>query len=154
MSSALTGKLEADAEINASPDQFHDMVANRPHHLHHASYDKVQGCDLHEGEWGKVGTVVIWRYVHDGKAKVTKDVIEAIDHDKKLVTFRALEGDKVKEYKSLLVTVQASPKIGGGSVVHWTLEYEKLHDAVAPESFLQFLVDLSKDMDAHLTQSN
>ncbi|KAE8719634.1 MLP-like protein 28 [Hibiscus syriacus] len=64
MSSALTGKLEADVEINASPDQFHDMVANRPHHLHHASYDKIQACDLHEGEWWKVGTVVIFRYAH------------------------------------------------------------------------------------------
>ncbi|KAL4360611.1 hypothetical protein GQ457_04G009610 [Hibiscus cannabinus] len=102
-SPALTGKLEADLEIKASPEQFYNMVANKPHHMHHACYDKIQGCDLHEGEFGKVGTVVIWRYVHDGKTKVTKDVIEAIDPDKKLVTFRVIEGDKLKEYKSLLL---------------------------------------------------
>ncbi|KAL4364037.1 hypothetical protein GQ457_04G009700 [Hibiscus cannabinus] len=63
-SPALTGKLEAELEIKASPEQFYNMVANKPHHMHHACYDKIQGCDLHEGEFGKVGTVVIWRYVH------------------------------------------------------------------------------------------
>ncbi|KAL4361777.1 hypothetical protein GQ457_04G009670 [Hibiscus cannabinus] len=154
-SPALTGKLEADLEIKASPEQFYNMVANKPHHVHHACYDKIQGCDLHEGEFGKVGTVVIWRYVHDGKTKVTKDVIEAKDPDKKLVTFRAMEGDKLKEYKSLLATLQVFPKNGGsGSVVRWTLEYEKLHQGIAPQTFLQFLLDVSKDMDAHISQPN
>ncbi|KAK8477637.1 hypothetical protein V6N13_017267 [Hibiscus sabdariffa] len=155
-SSALTGKLEADVEIKASPEQFHDMFANKPHHMHHACNDKVQGCDLHEGEWGKVGTIVIFRFVLDGKATQLKDVIEAVDPDKNLITFRVMEGDIMEEYKSFLFTLQASPKSGGsGSVVHWTLEYEKLHQGIDhPQTLLEFVKDVSKDIDTHLTKPN
>nr|KJB30767.1 hypothetical protein B456_005G160800 [Gossypium raimondii] len=141
-SSALTGKLEADVEIKASPEQFHEMFAHKPHHVHHTCYDKIQGCDLHEGEWGK--------------AKKAKEVVEAVDPDKNLVTFRVIEGDLMEEYKSFVITIQVSPKSeGSGSVVHWTLEYEKLHGGIAhPETLLQFVQDISKDIDAHLTQAS
>ena len=63
-SSALTGKLETDVEIKASPEQFHDMFSNKPHHVHHTCNDKIQGCELHEGDWGTVGSIVFWNYVH------------------------------------------------------------------------------------------
>ncbi|GMJ13337.1 MLP-like protein 28 [Hibiscus trionum] len=155
-SSALAHKLEVDVEIKASPEQFHDMFANKPHHVHHTCYDKIQSCDLHEGEWGQVGTIVHWNYVHDGKAKKAKEVVEAVDPDKNLITFRVIEGDLMEEYKSFVITIQASPKSdGNGSVVHWTLEYEKLHEGIDhPETLLEFVRDVSKDIDAHLTQQN
>ncbi|XVF85391.1 hypothetical protein PTKIN_Ptkin17bG0114200 [Pterospermum kingtungense] len=156
-SQALTGKLEADVEIKASPQQFHDMFSNKPHHVHHTCYDKIQGCDLHDGSWGTVGSVIFWNYVHDGKAKAAKEIVEAIDPEKNAITFRVIEGDLMKDYKSFVIHAQASPnpKGKGGSIVHWTLEYERLHDAIAhPETELQFLADVSKDVDAHLTQGN
>ncbi|PPD68428.1 hypothetical protein GOBAR_DD34694 [Gossypium barbadense] len=139
-SSALTGKIEADVEIKASPGQFHEMFTHKPHHVHHTCYDKIQGCDLLE----------------DGKAKVSKQLVEAIDPSKNLTTFREIEGDQLKEYKRFVATLQASPKNkGSGSIVHWTVEYEKLHHGIAhPDTLLQFLVDASKDIDAHLTQPN
>ncbi|XVF85380.1 hypothetical protein PTKIN_Ptkin17bG0113100 [Pterospermum kingtungense] len=89
-------------------------------------------------------------------AKVGKEVVQAIDSEKNAITFRVIEGD-LKEYKSFVVHIQASPnpKSEGGSIVHWTLEYERLHDAIAhPETLLQFVFDISKDIDAHLTQGN
>ncbi|XVF85393.1 hypothetical protein PTKIN_Ptkin17bG0114400 [Pterospermum kingtungense] len=156
-SSALTGKLETDVEIKASPQQFHDMFSNKPHHIHHTCNDKIQGCDLHEGDWGTVGSVIFWNYVHDGEAKVAKEVVEAIDPEKNAVTLRVIEGDLMKEYKSFAAHIQASPnpKGEGSSIVHWTLEYERLHDAIAhPETLLQLCVDISKDIDAHLIKGN
>ncbi|XWS22847.1 hypothetical protein CRYUN_Cryun29cG0071100 [Craigia yunnanensis] len=154
-SSALTGKLETDVEIKASPEQFHDMFSNKPHHVHHTCNDKIQGCDLHEGDWGTVGSIVFWNYVHDGEAKVAKELVEAIDPENNSITFRVIEGDLLKEYKSFVIHIQASPKNGGGSIVHWTLEYEKLHDGIGhPETLVQFLADVSKDIDAHLIQDN
>ncbi|XVF85389.1 hypothetical protein PTKIN_Ptkin17bG0114000 [Pterospermum kingtungense] len=154
--SKFCGKIETDVEIKASPEQFHDMFSNKPHHVHHTCYDKIQGCDLHEGDWGKVGAVVFWNYVHDGKAKVAKEIVEAIDLEKNAITFRVIEGDLMEEYKSFLIHIQASPNPKGeGSIVHWTLEYERLHDAIAhPETLLQFCVDVSKDIDSHLTKGN
>ena len=43
----------------------------------------------------------------------------------------------------------------GGSVVHWILEYEKLKDhTFDPLTMLQFDIDMTKDVDAHLVASN
>ena len=83
---------------------------------------------------------------------MAKDVIEAIDPQKNLITLRVIEGDLLKEYKSFKVTLQANPK-DKGCLVHWTMEYEKLKGHIPdPHSLMQVVVDLSKDLDAHLTQ--
>ncbi|KAK8548829.1 hypothetical protein V6N12_061733 [Hibiscus sabdariffa] len=148
-SPALTSKLEADVEIKATPEQFHDMYTSKPHHVHHTCGDKVQGCELLEGEWGKASSIITWRYVHGGKDRVSKQVIEAIDHEKNSITFRVIEGDVLKEYKSFVTTLQASPRSdgSGGSVVHWSLEYEKLHHEIDhPETLLQLLQDVSDEI--------
>ncbi|KAK8713078.1 hypothetical protein V6N13_148305 [Hibiscus sabdariffa] len=152
-SSALIDKLEADIEMKSSAEQFYDMVANKPSHLQHASSDKIQGCDLLEGEWGKVGSIIRIRFVL-GNAREGKDVIEAIDPDKKSITLRKLEAEILREYKSFVYTIQASPKSeGSGSIVHLTFEYEKLHHGIGlPRSLLQFMLDVFKDIDAHLTR--
>ena len=61
---ALVGKLEADVEIQAPAHLFHDVFSCRPHHVNIMSPDKIQGCDLHDGDWGKKGTVICWSYTH------------------------------------------------------------------------------------------
>lgn len=150
--SSLVGKLETDVEIKASAGQFHHMFTWKPHHVSKASPGNIQGCDLHEGDWGKPGSIILWNYVHDGEAKVAKERIEAVEPEKNLITFRVIEGDLMKEYKSFLLTIQVTPKHGGaGSIVHWHLEYEKISDEVAhPETLLQFCVEVSKEIDEHL----
>ncbi|XP_004297383.1 PREDICTED: MLP-like protein 31 [Fragaria vesca subsp. vesca] len=149
MSSKLE-KLETDVEIKASPVQFHEYFTRRPHHISNVSSDKIQGCDLHEGDWGNVGSVIYWNYVHDGKPRVCKELIEAIDDETNSITLKIIEGDLLEHYKSFKATIQASPK-GEGSSVHWTFEYEKLHDEVSdPHTLLQLVAELSKDIDNHL----
>ncbi|CAN7040553.1 unnamed protein product [Brassica rapa subsp. trilocularis] len=145
--STLVGKLETDVEIKAPAGKFHHMFAGRPHHVSKATPGNIQNCELHEGDWGKVGSVVIWNY-----AKVAKERVEAVEPEKNLITFRVVEGDLMKEYKSFVITIQVTPKHGGpGSVVHWHLEYEKISDEVAhPETLLQFCVEISKEIDEHL----
>ena len=64
---SLVGKVEADVEIKAPPEKFHELFSSRPHHISNVSPGKIQGCALHEGDWGKEGTVLFWDYVH-GKA--------------------------------------------------------------------------------------
>ncbi|KAE8654760.1 MLP-like protein 34 [Hibiscus syriacus] len=152
-SSPLTGKLEFDVEIDATPEQFHHMWAHRPHDVHHTNSEKVQSCDLHGGEFGKSGANLFWNYVHDGKAKTAKQVVH-YDHGKKSIVFTFTEGDLREEYKSFVVTIQSLPKKGGkGCVVHWILEYEMLHDGVGhPESMRQFYIELTGDIDAHLVK--
>ncbi|KAG7589696.1 Bet v I/Major latex protein [Arabidopsis suecica] len=129
--SSLVGKLETEVEIKASAGQFHHMFAGRPHHVSKASPGNIQGY---------------------GEAKVAKERIEAVKPEKNLITFRVIEGDLMKEYKSFLLTIQVTPKQGGsGSIVHWLLEFEKISEEVAhPETLLQFCVEVSKEIDEHL----
>ncbi|GLT36903.1 hypothetical protein SLA2020_112500 [Shorea laevis] len=148
---SLAGKLETDVELKASAQQFHEVLCSRPHHISNVSPSKIQGVQLHQGEWGKEGSVIIWNYVSDGKAKVLKEQVEKIDPVKNSVTYKVIEGDVLNEYKSFKITIQVTPK-GTGSVSHWTYEYEKLHPGIShPEKFLQFATELSREIDSHLT---
>ncbi|KAL5553454.1 hypothetical protein UlMin_040855 [Ulmus minor] len=130
------------------------MFRNIPHHISNAACERIQGCDLHEGDFGTVGSVVIWNYNHDGKPEVAKEVIEAVDDEKNSMTFKLIEGDLLDKYKSFKVSYEATPKNDGeGFVVQWTLEYDKLHDEIVDlHTLVQFVVDLSKDTEAHLLQ--
>ncbi|EXB52998.1 MLP-like protein 28 [Morus notabilis] len=150
------GKLETDVEIKASPSKFHHMFKHKPHHISNVSSDKIQGCDLHEGEWGTVGAVLYWNYFHDGKPCVAKEIVEAVDDEKNSITFRVIEGDLMEHFNSFVVTIQANPKVGGeGSIVHWTLEYEKKHgEIVDPHTLLEFVADVSKDLETHLLEED
>ena len=66
MASGLCGKLEVDVDIKASAEQFHHIFTHKPHHVHKGT-DKIHGCELHEGEWGTVGSVLFWNYTHGTK---------------------------------------------------------------------------------------
>ncbi|KAM7269671.1 hypothetical protein ACFE04_025168 [Oxalis oulophora] len=151
MSSSLCGKLEFDVEIKASPEQFHEVFCCRPHHLSTISTDKIKGIELHEGEWGEPGSVLFKNYFHDGEHKVVKKILEAVDEANNSITYRVIEGDLMKEYKTFLISVQVSPK-EVGSNAHWTLEYEKINDEVAhPETLGKFIAEVSREVDSHLT---
>ncbi|XP_023527742.1 MLP-like protein 31 [Cucurbita pepo subsp. pepo] len=151
---SLLGKLEGEIEIKAPASKFYEIFCNRPHHISNISGDKVQGCKLEEGEWGKVGSIIYWNYYHDGEAKVAKHLIEAVDEEKNMIRLKVLESDLLKHYKTFKGTFEATPK-GIGSVVHCVLEYEKLHGGI-PDSnrILQFCVDLCKDLGDGLTEDN
>ncbi|PRQ23264.1 putative START-like domain-containing protein [Rosa chinensis] len=152
MSSELFGKLETEVEINAPAAKYHELFTRRPHHLSNISPDKIQSCELLEGQWGDLGSVIYWNYCYDGKTTVSTDLIEAVDDEKNSVTFKVIDGPLLEHYKSFRLIVEATPKGDRNSLVHLIVEYEKLHDQVSdPHSLLQFVADLSKDMGAHLS---
>ncbi|KAF9674003.1 hypothetical protein SADUNF_Sadunf10G0082600 [Salix dunnii] len=150
----LSGEMEAEVEIKVSAETFHDVFSCRPHHISNMSPAKVKNVDLHEGDWGKPGTVISWSYVHDGVPKIAKEVIEAIDDAKLSTTFKVIGGDITTEFKELKFIVQATPKGEGSCLVHWTSEYEKLNENVPdPHALLELCIHISKDIEEHhLTQ--
>ncbi|GMY18280.1 MLP-like protein 28 [Fagus crenata] len=150
---SLFGKVETDVEIKASAEKFHEVFSCRPHHISNVCPEKVQGVALHEGDWGKEGAVVCWDYVLDGKTSVAKAILEAIDMENKSVTYKVIEGDLMEHYKSIKLTIEVSPK-DEGSLVHWIIQYEKLNEEIVdPHTLLQLAIDVTKDIDAHLTQA-
>ncbi|CBI26880.3 unnamed protein product, partial [Vitis vinifera] len=109
--------------------------------------------DLHEGDWGTVGSVIEWSYVIDGKNHVAKEIVEAIDKENKAVTFKVIEGDLLKEYKSFKAIVQTISK-GETTWVRWTFEYEKLNKEIStPVKLLGFVIHMNEELDDHLIQA-
>uniref|UniRef100_A0A5B6Z9M4 Bet v I/Major latex protein domain-containing protein n=1 Tax=Davidia involucrata TaxID=16924 RepID=A0A5B6Z9M4_DAVIN len=145
----LTGKIVSQTEIKSDGDVFHEIFRSRPHHISDMSPDNIQGVDLHEGDWGTVGSVICWNYTHDGKEKTAKDIIEAIDEEKKSVTFKVIEGDLMELYKTFIITVHVDTK-GGNNIVTWTFEYEKLNEDVSdPNTLMDFVIQITKDIETH-----
>ncbi|KAJ0037931.1 hypothetical protein Pint_22309 [Pistacia integerrima] len=149
---SLVGKSEIDIEIKAPAAEFHEVISGRPHHISNVSPAHIQSCEIHEGEWGKPGSVIFWNYTHDGVPETAKEIIEAIDNEKNSTTFKVIEGHLLEKYKNFHIVVQATPK-GEGSLVHWTFTYEKLHENIPqPQGIVQLALGMTKDIDAHLTE--
>lgn len=82
---------------------------------------------------------------------MAKVEIEDINHEKNSSTFKVIEGHLLDKYKNFHVTLEVSPKKEGGSLVHWIFQYEKISEDVSdPIGLTQLVIDMSKDMDAHL----
>ncbi|CAI0422526.1 unnamed protein product [Linum tenue] len=56
--------MEACFVIRLPASQHHDIFSGRPHHVSGMAPTKIKNCALHEGEFGKKGSIVIWDYVH------------------------------------------------------------------------------------------
>ncbi|XP_059305357.1 kirola-like [Lycium ferocissimum] len=145
----LKGKLISQTEIKGCKDLFHEMFRHKPHNIPNVTPKLIQAVNLHEGDWGTVGSVINWNYTLDGKEEVVKAVVEDIDEEKRLVTFRALEGHVIEQYNAFKATVHIENE-GENNLVLWTVEYEKQNEDVPePLSYLQLYLNMTKDIDAH-----
>ncbi|KAK9063683.1 hypothetical protein SSX86_017554 [Deinandra increscens subsp. villosa] len=146
---SLSGTLVKQVTILSDGDVFHEIFRYRPHHICDMSPGNIKGVDLHDGEWGTVGSVIVWDFIHDGKSKVAKEVIEAIDEEKKLVCFKVIGGDILEAYKTFLITVHVETH-GEENVVTWTFHYEKLNENIDdPDSLMEFCLNVTKDIETH-----
>lgn len=160
MSNYKFGKVETHFEIKAGAERFYDVFLNRPHHIPNMitsqTREKLPSVDINDDDHfsgGKVGTQVSWNYIQDGKAKVAKEIIEAIDRENNSMTWKVIGGDLLEHYKSFKFILQITTQKGdqASSMVHWSLEYEKVDDNVPdPHALLQLVIDINKDVDAHL----
>ena len=94
-------------------------------------------------------------YTADGQPRVAKERVEAVDHEKNMISFRVIEGDLMDHYKSFLITITARPNPENPKrcIVHWHMEFEKLHhEIIDPHTLLEFTVDVSKDIEAHIRE--
>nr|XP_027099255.1 MLP-like protein 28 [Coffea arabica] len=39
-------------------------MVDKPHHISDMSPSLVQGVELHDGDWGSVGAMQVWKYTH------------------------------------------------------------------------------------------
>ncbi|KAL3501898.1 hypothetical protein ACH5RR_036347 [Cinchona calisaya] len=146
---SLSGKLVSQVEIKSDGDVFHELFRYKPHHLSNVSPDIVQSVELHDGEWGTVGSVVFWNYTHDGKEEVAKEIIEAVDEEKRSVTYKVVEGHLLESYKSFSITVHVDIH-GESNLVTWTFVYEKLNETIPdPNKLMDVALKVTKEIETH-----
>ncbi|KAK7401200.1 hypothetical protein VNO78_12522 [Psophocarpus tetragonolobus] len=144
--------IEATVSIKASAEQVYDVICNKTHQIPKIFPEKALSVEILKGAWGTEGSVLFWNYLHEGKVCVAKEVIEGIDKKNNKIAFKVIEGDILGYYKSFKFVMQVIPK-ENRSMVHSVVEYEKLKDDIPdPHSLLQSTVDLTKKINAYLTQ--
>ena len=83
-------------------------------------------------------------WITDGKISVAKYIMN----------FRVIDGDLLKHYKSFKFLLKVTLK-EKGSVVSWVLEYEKKEAHTSdPHTLMELVIEMCKEIGAHLTQNN
>ncbi|CAI9091551.1 OLC1v1026612C1 [Oldenlandia corymbosa var. corymbosa] len=149
--SAQLRKLVSSTEIKLDGKLIHEILTHKPYCMTSTSPKFIQGVELlDDREWGKVGSVRLWKFIsQDGKTSVAKDIIEAVDDANKSVTFRMIEGDILMVYNTFAITYNFD-KVGGSNLVTCTFEYEKKDDNIPdPHSFMDVCLNGIKDIEAY-----
>ncbi|CAL8995146.1 unnamed protein product [Prunus brigantina] len=142
--------LEAEVEIKSNADRLYKVFSNQHHAFPNASSDHVHDVVVHEGDWETSGSIKLWTYTADGNVEIFKEKME-IDEANKWVSFTALEGHVLEQYRSYKISFQVTPKSEGGGLVKITIHYGKLNDNdPPPHKYLRFAINVVHDMDAHL----
>ncbi|KAK6931021.1 Bet v I/Major latex protein [Dillenia turbinata] len=145
----LSGVVETQTEIKSDGDLFHEIFGGKLHQMRHAASEHVQNIELHEGDWGTPGSIILWHYNLGGKYLTAKEVIEFVDEPNKHIGFKVFEGDIMNYYKSFKIDVKVVPQ-GETNIIKWKIEYEKLNEDVQdPNHYLDFAIVVTKAIESH-----
>lgn len=84
----------------------------------------------------------------------TKERIEVVDEEKKILSYSFVEGQILENYKNFKGIINVSSSKSGGALIKYVAEFEKKHAQVAdPHFFRAFVAKLFKDVDAYLLKA-
>ncbi|KAG5609036.1 hypothetical protein H5410_020317 [Solanum commersonii] len=142
----VKGKLICSVEVKCGGHLIHDLFHTNTHHIPNICRGKINHFEIHEGGSVKVGSVVSWKYNDDGKDKIAKQVIDAVDPQKKSITWKVIGGDLLELYNSFTIITSCDKQW-----TTWTFVYEKkTEETPEPLVLLGFALDLTKDIEGHL----
>ncbi|KAH0653166.1 hypothetical protein KY290_031456 [Solanum tuberosum] len=99
-------------------------------------------------------TLFVYSFPTEGKERVSKQIIESIDEEKKSITFKEFEGDMLHEYDLYKITLHMDAK-DDRDLVCWTIEYERPNENTSELiCLMEFLVGLTKAIDDHHVNMN
>ncbi|MED6107762.1 hypothetical protein PIB30_017254 [Stylosanthes scabra] len=151
---AISGKISVEVAIKVEASKFFHILAKEFHNIQNIC-ERVHGANLHEGDdWHRTDSVKQWTCLIDGKVITCKEKIEAIDEEKKSLSYKLFDGDVGLNYKVFKVNVQVTETNNECSLVKWSIEYEKINeDAKTPYAYLEFLETGTKEVDDHLLKA-
>ncbi|KAE8694172.1 Detected protein of unknown function [Hibiscus syriacus] len=146
---AQTRKIDVQVEVKSSADKFFDAFNTKAHLMPNTITQLFSGVKLLQGDWNSLGSVRLWQYVLGGKQLDVKETRE-VDEKTRTIVYTLMDGEIGNLYKTWKSILSVTPK-GEGSLVKWTIEYEKQNDDVPdPVEYLDFYTTWCKDVDAYL----
>ncbi|KAI3952947.1 hypothetical protein MKX01_028639 [Papaver californicum] len=150
--SGLVGKLVTESEVNCNADEYykiwkhHEEVPNVTEH--------ISDVKVIEGHGTTSGCVKQWNYTIGGEERHVHEKTTFND-ETRTIHHSAIGGDVMKNNKKFDAILVVNPKANGkGSIVSWTIEYEKLNeDSPVPIEYLQFFQFQIEDLNTHLCTS-
>ena len=59
---SLSGKVDTDVEINIPAKEYFEIYSSKQYDIGKMSPQTITSCELLEGEWGKPGSVICWKF--------------------------------------------------------------------------------------------
>ncbi|XP_019094623.1 PREDICTED: MLP-like protein 34, partial [Camelina sativa] len=110
--------------------------------------DKIEAVSVLRDDTTSNSSIQICNFLVDGKMEHIKEKIEV---ENKSVSFLALEGDVLKQYKSYRIRLDVVPKDDRVCIAKWTWEYEKLNEDVRPPTrYTAFVAEYTRDLETRL----
>ncbi|KAI3840225.1 hypothetical protein MKX03_001033 [Papaver bracteatum] len=150
--SGLVGKLVTESEVHCDAEKYYKIWKHHedvPNATPHISDVKVA-----EGHGTTSGCIKRWNFVVAGRNEFTLEKTTYND-ETRTICHSNIDGDIMKKYKKFdAILVVTSKANGHGSIVSWTIEYEKIYeDSPVPIDYLGLFQSLIEDVNSHVCTS-
>ncbi|KAK8959386.1 MLP-like protein 423 [Platanthera guangdongensis] len=148
----MATKIEVEVEVNSPADQFWEAIRDSTNLFPKIFSQQYKSIEIIEGDGKSAGSIRLISYAEGIPfVKFAKEKIEVVDLEKKLVTYSVIDGEILSYYKSFSPTLAVASKGDGGSVVTWSVEYEKLNEDVPEADIIKELaLQTIKELDSYL----
>ncbi|KAL6204985.1 hypothetical protein ACLB2K_022251 [Fragaria x ananassa] len=148
---AQIAKIESQAELKSSAAKFYGFFKSNMSSFVQMFPQIFKNFEVVGGGEIRTGSVTKWTYDLGEGVIAAKIKIQALDDGDTSITFVILEGDVLKVYKSFKAKMQVTKAGNGGSIVKWTLEFEKANSITPdPKIYAEYAIKVSKGIDAYL----
>ncbi|KGN51827.1 MLP-like protein 423 [Cucumis sativus] len=152
---ASDGTLSVELDVKSVADKFWKNMRDSTIIFPKAFPHDYKSIEVLEGDGKAVGSIRLITYSEGSPiVKESKERIEAVDEEKKTVSYSVIEGDLLKYYKSFKGHIAVIPKEEeNGSSVKWSCEFEKASEEIPdPHAIKDFVVKNFMELDDYCHQ--
>ncbi|KAL1550897.1 MLP-like protein 423 [Salvia divinorum] len=150
----MASKIEMEVELKSEAEKVWNSMRESTTLFPKALPQHYQSIQILEGDGKSVNSVRLVTYPQGISAVSSiKEKIEAVDDEKKFVSYSVIDGDILKYYKGFKGSLSVVSGSNGDnkSSLKWTCEFDKAaEDTPNPDFIKDFALKTFQDLDAYL----